>query len=311
MKLPLFNATKTTHCTCPPKYNLNTYLGHCKHQCIYCYATKFPSFTGPTQPRLNLPNQIENMAKNTKLKLPVMLSDCTDPYQPLETTHQITRKCTQTLAKHDFPLLIVTKSNLVTRDLDIFKQTPTVVSITITTPHENTAKTIEPSAPTPQERLSALQKVVENGIVAIARIDPILPTINDNEKDLENLVSTLADIGVKQVTVATMKHVRGFLAAIKSTDAKASERLANEYKNGTWAVGYKYLPWEKRKKTIEKLRHIVLKHRLAFASCREGLSQYNTTLCDGTAYCRNPSDSHLNENLTAWTAETNAKEHKT
>ncbi len=248
------------------------------------------------------------MVKNTKPKLPVMLSDCTDPYQPLEAQHQITRKCVQILAKRGFPLLIVTKSNLVTRDLDIFKQTPTVVSITITTPHEHIAKTIEPSAPTPEKRLSALQKAVENGINAMARIDPILPTINDNEKDLENLVSTLADIGVKQVTVATMKHVRGFFAAMKQIDPKACERLAHEYKNGTWAAGYKYLPWDKRRKTVEKLRAIVLKHGLAFASCREGLSQYNTTLCDGTAYCRTRPDANFDENLIAWATETNAKE---
>jgi len=233
------------------------------------------------------------MAKNTKPKLPVMLSDCTDPYQPLEATHQITRKCTQTLAKHGFPLLIVTKSNLVTRDIDIYKKTPTVISVTITTPHENTAKTIEPHAPTPEKRLSAIQKVVESGIVATARIDPILPTINDDEKDFESLVTTLANIGVKQVTVATMKHVRGFPAAMKKTNPQATQRLAHEYKNGTWTVGYKYLPFEKRRKIIETLRPIVLKHKLAFASCREQLSQYNTTLCDGTAYCRNLLDTHL------------------
>jgi len=293
MKLPLFNATKTTHCTCPPKYNLNTYLGHCKHQCIYCYATKFPSFTGHTKPRLNLLNQIENMAKNTKPKLPVMISDCTDPYQQLETTHQITRKCTQTLAKHGFPLLIVTKSNQVIRDLDIFKRTPTVISISITTPHEHIAKTIEPFAPTPEKRLSTLQEIIENGIAATARIDPILPTINDDQKDLENLVQTLANIGVKQITVATMKHVRGFFTTMKNTDPQASERLAQEYKKGTWIAGYKYLPLDKRRKIVERLRSMVLRHRLDFASCREDLSQYNTTLCDGTAHHRNLLGAYL------------------
>jgi len=254
---------------------------------------KFPSFNGPTQPRFQLLEQIEKMAEGTKQKLPVMISDCTDPYQPLEAEHEITRKCVEVLAKHGFPLLIVTKSDLVIRDIDVFKLTPTVVSITVTTPRDEIAKLIEPFAPSPEKRFSALQKIVENGITAVARIDPILPTINDDEKDLERLVSTLADIGVKQVTMATMKHVKGFLHKLRQIDHEAYNRLTKEYVDGTWAVGYKYLPIRKRKKIIETLRSIVLKHSLAFASCREGLAEYNTAFCDGTAYCRSSLDTHF------------------
>jgi len=233
------------------------------------------------------------MAKNTKHKLPVMMSDCTDPYQPLEAEHKITRRCAEVLAKHGFPLLVVTKSDMVTRDIDVFKRTPTVVAMTVTTPREDIAKIIEPFAPPPEKRLSALQRVVEKDIVAVARIDPILPTLNDGEKDFERLVSTLADIGVKQVTVATMKHVRGFFSTLRRIDPKACERLREEYGKGTWAVGYKYLPEETRRRIIERLQPIVIKYGLQFASCREGLSQYNTALCDGTAYCRNLLDAHL------------------
>jgi len=293
MRLPLFNSPKVGFCTCLPKYNLNTYLGRCAHQCIYCYAVKFPSFVGQTLPRLKLLDQIEDMVKNTKQKLPVMMSDCTDPYQPLEAEHKITRKCAEILAKHGFPLLIVTKSDMVIRDIDIFKRTSTVVAVTITTPNADIAKLIEPFAPPPEKRLSALQKIVDEGITAVARVDPILPTVNDDEKDFENLMLTLANIGVKQVTVATMKHVRGFFSALKQIDPKICEKLAKEYANGKWAVRYKYLPIEKRRRIIETLRPIVLKHGLAFASCREGLPEYNTTLCDGTAYCRNLLHSHF------------------
>jgi len=293
MRLPLFNSPKAGFCTCLPKYNLNTYLGRCAHQCIYCYAVKFPSFVGRTMPRLKLLDQIEDMAKNTKHKLPVMISDCTDPYQPLEAEHKITRRCAQVLARHGFPLLVVTKSDMVTKDIDVFKRTPTVVAMTITTPHEEVAKLIEPFAPSPEKRFSAIQKIVDEGVTAVARIDPILPTVNDGEKDFASLVSILAGMGVKQVTVATMKHVRGFFSTLKQTDPKICERLAKEYVDGTWTVGYKYLPVEKRRRIIETIRPIVLKHGLAFASCREGLSEFNTTLCDGTAYCRNLLDTNL------------------
>ena len=295
MKLPTFNSPKLAHCTCPPKYNINTYLGRCHHQCIYCYAPKFPSFNGPPRPRQKILDQIENMTKNTKLKLPVMMSDCTDPYQPLEREYKITRRCAEALAKHGFPLLIVTKSDLVTKDIDIFKKTPTVVSITITTLREDIASFIEPYAPYPDQRVSALQKVADQDIPTVARIDPIIPTINDNEKEFKKLVSTLADIGVKQITIATMKPIRGFFTKIKQTNPKIYEKLAKAYTNGKWIAGYKYLPEEKRWKIIKKLRPIVLSHKLDFASCREGLPQLNTTLCDGTAYCRDTLNSYLKQ----------------
>jgi len=129
MKLPSFNIVKSAFCTCPPKYNVNPYLGRCAHRCIYCYAVKFPSFRGPTVPRLELKKRIVKMAENTSPRLPVMFSDATDPYQPLEKKYEITRQCLEALADRGFPLLIVTKSDMVTRDIDIFQKTCTVVSI--------------------------------------------------------------------------------------------------------------------------------------------------------------------------------------
>jgi len=287
MKLPLFNSTKAAFCACLPKYNLNTYLGRCAHQCDYCYAVKFPSFVGHVQPRLKLLEQIEGMARNTTVKLPVMLSDCTDPYQPLEKDCQITRRCIEVLAKRGFPLLMVTKSDMVVRDLDVFRQTPTVVAMTITTPRQEIARLIEPYAPPPEKRLSALQRIIEDGIAAAARIDPILPCINDDLKDFESLVSSLASVGVRQVTVATMKLVRGALSAMKQSHPKVWRRLTNEYADGVWLAGYKYLHFEKRRKILERFRPIMLRHGLRFASCREGFPHLNTALCDGSERCRN------------------------
>jgi DNA repair photolyase len=176
------------------------------------------------------------MAKNTRQKLPVMISDCTDPYQPLEKKYEITRKCIEVLSKHNFPLLIVTKSDLVLNDLDVFKQTKTVISMTVTTQSEETAKIIEPHAPSLNRRISALQTIAEKGIPTVARIDPIIPTINDNEEDFEKLVRTLADARVKQVTISTVKPVRGFFSALRQTNPEIYERLTGSTAtaNGSW-----------------------------------------------------------------------------
>jgi len=161
------------------------------------------------------------------------------------------------------------------------------VSITVTTLREDVASFIESNVPSPDRRISALQKVADKGIPAVARIDPITPTINDDEKDFERLVSTLADVGVKQVTIATLKPVRGFFSTLKQTNPVVYARLFQLYADGKWVIGYKYLHEERRRKILEKLRPIVIKHGLGFASCREGFSQFNTVLCDGTTYCRN------------------------
>jgi DNA repair photolyase len=287
MQLSRFNTSAKGFCTCPPKYALNTYLGRCGHDCIYCYAAKFPVFNSPPKPRTELVGIIEQMARDTKPKLPVMISDCTDPYQPLEIEHRITRKCVQTLSECGFPLLIVTKSDLVTRDIDSFQRTSTVVSMTVTTPDEAIAKQIEPNAPTPEKRVSALQKILASGIHAHARIDPIIPYVNDNSEHFEALVSTLAAVGIKQITISTLKPVRGFFAKVKQTLPEKHEKIVEAYEDARWITGYKYLSTEKRLAIIRRLRPIVLKYGLKFATCRENLPEYNTTTCDGTLYRRN------------------------
>jgi len=286
MRLPSFNIVRTSFCTCLPKYNINPYLGRCAHRCIYCYAVKFPSFRGPTVPRLRLKEDIVKMAESTRPRLPVMFSDTTDPYQPLEKEHLITRRCLEVLSSHGFPLLIVTKSPLVTRDIDLFKRTLTVVSMTITTMNEDTAKLIEPHAPPPEARFAALGKIADEGVPTLVRIDPIIPTVNSDTEELDRIVSLAAEIGVRQITASIMKPVRGFFSTLKTIDPALLKRLHNIYADGKWISGYKYLNREKRLEILSRLRETVLRHKLDFATCREGFPQLNTAVCDGTSFCR-------------------------
>ena len=294
MKLPSFNVVKSAFCTCPPKYNINPYLGRCAYRCIYCYAVKFPSFRGPTVPRLRLKEDIARMAENTHQRLPVMFSDATDPYQPMERKYEITRRCLEVLADKSFPLLIVTKSDLVTRDIDVFKKTRTVVSMTITTPRREVAEIIEPYAPSFKARLSALKRIADEGIPTVVRIDPVIPTVNLNDEDLEAIISESAEIGVKQITVSTLKPVKGFFRALKKKHPRLFERLREAYRDGEWIMGYKYLNREVRLKIVERIRKKVLSYGLAFATCREGFSWLNTNICDGTAYCRSTLERFMN-----------------
>lgn len=286
MKLPSFNIVKSALCTCLPKYNLNTYLGRCAHGCVYCYAVKFPSFRGPTVPRLSLKDDIARMVENTKVRLPVMLSDATDPYQPMERKYEVTKRCIEVLAEGGFPLLIVTKSDLITRDVDIFKRTRTVVSMTITTPRQEIAEMIEPYAPHPQRRFSALKALSDEGIPTVVRIDPLIPSVNTDDDDIEAIIAGSAEIGVKQITASTLKPVAGFFSALRSISPELRNKLVRAYRGGEWISGYKYLDKRTRLEIIRRVKEKALKYGLAFASCREGLQMLNTTICDGSAYCR-------------------------
>lgn len=263
------------------------------HGCLYCYAIKFPNFVGPVTPRLRLKEDILRMVKGTKLRLPVMLSDATDPYQPIEKEYKITRACLEVLAKHGFPTLIVTKSDLVVRDIDILKKTPSVVSITITTSRDKVASIIEPNAPNPEARFAALKKIVDSGIPTVVRIDPIIPTVNSDMKDLEKIVFKAAKIGVKQITASTMKLVRGLLPFMSRVNPELSRRLARIYSDGEWIGGYKYLRRDLRLKILKNVKFLVEKYGLRFATCREGFPNLNTITCDGTIYCRSFLDNFI------------------
>jgi len=287
LRLPLFKAARGTWCTCPPKYNLNVYKGRCAHGCLYCYSIKFPSFReGPPEPKKDLASRIVRMARATRPIMPVMVSDCSDPYQPLEAELGLTRYCLEVLAGQGFPLLIVTKSDLVVRDMDLLARARCVVSMTITTLDAELAKRLEPGAPSPSRRLEALSKLSEAGIPITARIDPILPGLNDDPSGLRELVEALADIGVRQVTSSTFKPVRGTLELFREADEGLYGVVSRAYERARWIGGYLYLPERNRYELMKMVRDLVVREGLEFAVCREGFKDLNTTICDGTAFIR-------------------------
>jgi len=287
LRLPLFKAARGTWCTCPPKYNLNVYKGRCAHGCLYCYSIKFPSFReGPPEPRKDLGTRIEVMASRTRPNMPVMVSDCTDPYQPLEARLRLTRRCLSVLIHHGFPVLVVTKSDLVTRDADVLSSGRCVVSITITTLDTDLARRLEPGAPSPSRRLRALERLSELGLPVTARVDPILPGLNDDLASLKELIQAIADAGARQVTSSTFKPVRGTFKLMAQEAPDLYETVRPAYGGAKWVGGYLYLPTERRYELMRAVRDLAIRAGLEFAVCREGFPDLNTTICDGTAYIR-------------------------
>ncbi len=139
-------------------------------------------FTGHKEPwgdfidvKINAPELLEKEITKKKQGT-VWVSGVTDPYQPLERKYELTRKCLEILVQHNWPVIVQTRSPLVLRDLDVFKQSDRIeVGLSITTANEAIRKAFEPHAPSIKTRLKAIESLHKKGIKTYAMIAPILP----------------------------------------------------------------------------------------------------------------------------------------
>jgi len=273
-----FDPWHSSLCTCPRKLTFNPYTG-CDHMCLYCYASAYiPRFFN-CRPKKNL---IQRLAKEAaKLKGETLsISNSSDPYPNIEAKTQLTRQCLQVLTRQECKLQIITKSDLVTRDIDLLAKKPSMVSITVTTDNDKTARLIEPHAPPPSKRLKAAKTLIKQGIPATIRIDPIIPYLNDNP---QSLIEAIAATGVKHVTSSTLKLTPQNWKQIKLAHPELAEKLEPLYfKNGEKTGHYTHLNRQTRFKLLNHIAQLASKHGLKFGTCREGLASLNTVTCDGS-----------------------------
>jgi DNA repair photolyase len=273
-----FDPWRSSLCTCPPKLTFNPYSG-CDHACVYCYASSYiPQFAN-CRPKKDLLRRLEREAAKLKGEI-LSIANSSDPYPHMEAEAGLTRKCLKILSRYNCRIQIITKSNLVTRDTDVLGKVLCTVALTITTDDENTAKLLEPHAPSPTERLKAVETLTRKGISVSVRIDPIIPFVNDN---LEKLVATLAGIGVKHVTTSTYKVKPDNWKRLKAAMPQVAEKLAPLYlEQGEKRTGYTLLAANLRLKLLKNIRRLAVENGMKFGVCREGLAQLNTAACDGS-----------------------------
>jgi len=172
-------------------FTINPYVG-CLHGCIYCYARFMKKFTNHQEPwgqfcdvRLNAPALLKKSISKIPLNSRIFLSSVTDCYGPLERKYQLTRKILEIIAesgRRDLDIDILTKSDLVWRDLDLLRKIKKVeIGLTITTLNEKIQKLFEPGASSPQKRIETLKKLKEVGLGTYAFIGPVLPHFTDLE----------------------------------------------------------------------------------------------------------------------------------
>jgi DNA repair photolyase len=195
-------------------YALNPYVG-CEHDCIYCFApdmlhrdaSKWGKEVGV---RSNLPMLLAREIRNKRGVIGI--GTVTDPYQPLEKSCLVTRKCLMEIIRHDNPISVLTKSDLVVRDIELISATKRPeVGITITSVDDRISSAFEPGAPLPSRRLEALRQLSDAGLNTYAMVGPVLPILQ--EDDIHELVKAIAKTGTKRLMVDRMRYRPGMAEA--------------------------------------------------------------------------------------------------
>jgi len=187
--------------------SINPYRG-CEHGCIYCFARPTHAYLG-LSPGLDFeaklfmkpdaPELLERELSAARYTpRTIAIGTNTDPYQPIERRHLIMRRILEVLERAGHPVGIVTKSNLVIRDLDILtrlaRRNLVKVAVSVTTLDPKLARVMEPRAPTPARRLDALRQLAAASIPTSVMVAPIVPAINDAE--IERILDAAAAAGV-------------------------------------------------------------------------------------------------------------------
>ena len=198
------------------EYTVNLYRG-CTHACVYCYA---PSLVHDDREwgkfvdaKVDAPAILRRELRDAE-RAPVFLSSASDPYQPVEARYKLTRRCIQELDSFGFPVVVLTRSPLVLRDLDILRRMEWVrVGCSISTA---ATRAFEPGVPPLERRLETLRRLAEEGIETWVSLAPVIPGIVTFE--VEGLLSKLRDAKVGAVTAGLLRF-QGYEASREMFEA--------------------------------------------------------------------------------------------
>lgn len=189
--------------------SINPYQG-CEHGCIYCYARPSHSYLD-LSPGLDFetrifykPNAAARLAdeweKPGYVCEPITIGANTDPYQPAERSTRVTRELLELFLRHSHPVNIITKSNLITRDLDLFEPLAQrklcSVAISLPTMNSSLKRIMEPRVPSAAVRLRAIEQLAAAGVPVSVLYAPVIPAINDDE--IERVLESASNAGASQ-----------------------------------------------------------------------------------------------------------------
>jgi DNA repair photolyase len=196
--------------------SINPYRG-CEHGCVYCFARPTHSFMG-LSPGLDFESKLfakpdaarlldKELSKDGYQPRTIAIGTNTDPYQPIEKQYRIMREILEVLEARGHPVGIVTKSALVTRDIDILSRMAerglAKVALSVTTMDRMLARTMEPRASTPTKRLEAIRQLSDAGIPASVMVAPIIPGLTDQE--MERILDSARAAGAREAGYVVLR----------------------------------------------------------------------------------------------------------
>lgn len=194
-------------------FAVNPYIG-CGHNCLYCYARFIKRFTGHSEEwggfvdaRVNIAEVLQKQIKSQRYRgQQIYIGTVTDPYQPLEEKYKLTRKILEILVNYDNSVSILTKSNLILRDIDLLKKFKNIdINFTINTIDTKWKKIVEPNSSTIEERLGAMKILAKEGIPVFAMVGPYWPIFTDPEP----LFKKFKEVGVSQIFTESFNTTGG------------------------------------------------------------------------------------------------------
>ena len=196
--------------------SINPYRG-CEHGCVYCFARPTHAFMG-LSPGLDFESKLfakpdaarlldKELSKDGYQPRTIAIGTNTDPYQPIEKQYRIMREILEVLEARGHPVGIVTKSALVTRDIDILSRMAerglAKVALSVTTMDRMLARTMEPRASTPTKRLEAIRQLSDAGIPASVMVAPIIPGLTDQE--MERILDSAYAAGAREAGYVVLR----------------------------------------------------------------------------------------------------------
>ena len=189
------------------KYNMNIYRG-CQHQCIYCDSRSECYQLGDLaqiRVKVNALELLADVLPRKRVLGSIGFGSMNDPYMPIEKEYQMVRGALEIISREGFPIHILTKSDLVLRDLDLIREINEVyaaVSFTVTTADDALASKLEPGAPRPSARYKAMLALAEAGILTGVTMMPVLPFLEDDPGQIRSIVREAKEHGASYIIPA-------------------------------------------------------------------------------------------------------------
>lgn len=187
---------------------MNLYRG-CAHGCVYCDSRsacyQFTHRFEDIEVKQNAPELLEAILRKKRNRIVISTGSMSDPYQPCEKELKLTRRCLELIDRYGFGASVITKSDLVLRDIDLFdsidRKAKSVLQMTLTVADDGLSRILEPNVCTTSRRYEVLKEFQARGIPSVVWMTPILPFLTDTEENMRTILDYCFDAGVKGIVL--------------------------------------------------------------------------------------------------------------